>query len=202
MAIDLNKNKGENSNSRFNLSKSGESSAAGNDKSQIDQPKRKFDLSKPKDNVAKTSSNELSSGTSTPKRKSNNRVFFVLLAIICVAALFWIFTNKENSSNNQDVAAVQPDLKEQITPVSQSTTNSGGENLKEAEISPTSNPSPEPAQTTESNPSGTELGNAPNTKVSANTDIPYKKDETYKVYQFPFGVSDYSQADPELDKLA
>lgn len=202
MAIDLNKNKGENPN-RFNLSKSGESSTAGNDKSNIDQPKKKFDLSKPKDNVAKTSSNDLSSGTVAPKSKSNTRVISALLAIICVAALFWFFTSKENPSNTQDVATVQPDLKEQVTPVSQSTTTSeGAEKLNEVEISPTSNPVSEPAQTTESNPSGTQLRNTPNTEVLANTDIPYKKEVTYKVYQFPFGASDYSQADPELDKLA
>lgn len=32
--------------------------------------------------------------------------------------------------------------------------------------------------------------------------LPYKKGEAYKIYQFPFGVSDYSQPNPELDKLA
>jgi outer membrane protein OmpA-like peptidoglycan-associated protein len=31
--------------------------------------------------------------------------------------------------------------------------------------------------------------------------IPYKQGEVYKVYQFPFGASDYSQPNPELDKL-
>jgi outer membrane protein OmpA-like peptidoglycan-associated protein len=32
--------------------------------------------------------------------------------------------------------------------------------------------------------------------------IPYKQNETYKVYQFPFGKGKYSQPDPELDNLA
>jgi outer membrane protein OmpA-like peptidoglycan-associated protein len=32
-------------------------------------------------------------------------------------------------------------------------------------------------------------------------ELPYKKGEAYKVYQFPFGVADYSQPNPELDKL-
>ena len=32
-------------------------------------------------------------------------------------------------------------------------------------------------------------------------ELPYKPNETYKIYQFPFGASDYSQPDPELDKL-
>jgi len=34
------------------------------------------------------------------------------------------------------------------------------------------------------------------------TEVPYNKGETYKVYQFPFGEYNYSQANPELDKLA
>jgi outer membrane protein OmpA-like peptidoglycan-associated protein len=33
------------------------------------------------------------------------------------------------------------------------------------------------------------------------TQIPYKKGSIYKVYQFPFGKSDYSQSNPDLDKL-
>jgi outer membrane protein OmpA-like peptidoglycan-associated protein len=33
-------------------------------------------------------------------------------------------------------------------------------------------------------------------------ELPYKQGETYKVYQFPFGKGNYSQPDPELDKLA
>jgi outer membrane protein OmpA-like peptidoglycan-associated protein len=31
--------------------------------------------------------------------------------------------------------------------------------------------------------------------------LPYQKGKSYKVYQFPFGVADYSQPNPELDKL-
>lgn len=34
-----------------------------------------------------------------------------------------------------------------------------------------------------------------------NNDQPYKKGEIYNVYQFPFGVADYTQANPELDRL-
>lgn len=38
-------------------------------------------------------------------------------------------------------------------------------------------------------------------EVPTNNNQPYKKGETYNVYQFPFGVADYTQANPELDKL-
>lgn len=38
-------------------------------------------------------------------------------------------------------------------------------------------------------------------EVSTSNDQPYKKGEIYNVYQFPFGVADYTQANPELDKL-
>jgi outer membrane protein OmpA-like peptidoglycan-associated protein len=38
-------------------------------------------------------------------------------------------------------------------------------------------------------------------EVTTNNNQPYKKGEIYNVYQFPFGVADYTQANPELDKL-
>jgi len=39
----------------------------------------------------------------------------------------------------------------------------------------------------------------PSSATSVN--IPYKKGEAYKIYQFPFGSGVYTQPDPELDKL-
>jgi outer membrane protein OmpA-like peptidoglycan-associated protein len=32
-------------------------------------------------------------------------------------------------------------------------------------------------------------------------DLPYKKGQAYRIYQFPFGDANYSQTNPELDKL-
>ena len=40
------------------------------------------------------------------------------------------------------------------------------------------------------------------TSKQDNSNIPYKKNESYLVYLFPFGEYNYSQANPELDKLA
>ncbi len=63
------------------------------------------------------------------------------------------------------------------------------------------------AEETEAQPATTQATNGQETKtnqpkgIKPAIDLPYQKGKSYKVYQFPFGVADYSQPNPELDKL-
>jgi outer membrane protein OmpA-like peptidoglycan-associated protein len=84
------------------------------------------------------------------------------------------------------------------------------DNNEKAKVSATEQPviTDEQATRETTNPAdtGTNASSAVTTspKASASStkaNFPYKKGETYKVYQFPFGVGEYTEPDAELDKL-
>jgi outer membrane protein OmpA-like peptidoglycan-associated protein len=58
----------------------------------------------------------------------------------------------------------------------------------------------EPNKTTEE-PANEIVTNKPAEPIKEKSKLPYQPNVAYKVYQFPFGAANYSQPNPELDKL-
>ena len=178
MAIDLNKSKEEKPKSKFNLSKSTETSSLGNDKNLTDLPKRKFDLSKPPQVAAKVAgNNKLTSVTPTTKRKSNKMTIFVILGILVLVALFWFFTNTGKSPNQQNAITEQPTSNDQVTPGSSPASNSeGNKNSEVADLSQTPNaPKAQPAKETAASSPSNEVQSTPKSETTVKVNIPYKK---------------------------
>lgn len=206
MAIDLNKSNEEKPKSRFNLSKSDEISAPSNDKIQTDPPKKKIDLSKPSQSNAQVPVSKESSQVNTPeKSKSNKTVILVILGIVCLVAIIWFFANAGKSPNLQEAITKKPISNDQVaSDVSPSSSSVGdaNPNLTDPAPSQTSgSPAIQPSQETPARSVNNEVQSTPKQETPVNVNIPYKRNESYQVYQFPFGASDYAQANPELDKL-
>jgi outer membrane protein OmpA-like peptidoglycan-associated protein len=199
MAIELNKKSGE-EKPRFNLSKSDESSTKGNDSIRNGESKKKFDLSKSSQPTAQVKEEEKLTPTN-----HNKIILFSILGIICLAALIWFVTKPGESTNQQNAGTEQPTSSNQISSDNNTTSNSeGNSNQKLVEQSQPQVPAAAatiPSQESPANTAKNEGENIPKQEAPVIANIPYKKDVSYQVYQFPFGASDYSQANPELDKL-
>jgi len=201
MAIDLNKSEENKIKSRFNLSKSAEPSLTGNDFISSGEQKKKFDLTKPSQPASRAPGNTESA---TVKRKSNGLIISLILGLVCIAALILFFTNKGKSPNQQNVVIERPKQDAQVSSnVSPSSNTEANTKLNVANSSQT--PASPQAQSVQEKPNGSpdkEVKPATKQEATVNANMPYKNNEFYKVYQFPFGASNYSQTNPELDKLA
>lgn len=207
MAIDINKNKEGKPKPRFNLAKSDESTPISKDSNITSEPKKKFDLSKPSQPAPQISGKKESIQDNTPEKiKKNKTVIFVILGIAVLVAIIWFFTNSGKSPNPQNSVIEQPKSKDLGSSVASPSSNSK-ENSNSNVVDPAKSQTPvstanQPSKEIPGSLANTKLQNAPKPVASVNANIPYKKDVSYQVYQFPFGSSDYSQANPELDKLA
>lgn len=162
-------------NNKFNLSK-------GEEKKSV-----KFNLSKseePKD-ANLDSTQKLIEGLSTAQPKKKNRLWWrwlVLFSLLIIAVIFFL---KKCSSGGSDT----PERTSIVPPPLTDTLSVIGTTPEEI---------PEKPEDTLSTIAKVEKGKLETPLLST----PYKQGESYKVYQFPFGDSNYSQSDPELDKLA
>ena len=86
---------------------------------------------------------------------------------------------------------LQPTAQEQDQVTEPGTANATGSEATTASV-----------QANSQQPNKPQAGSSQPQAGKASPSLPYKKGEAYKIYQFPFGVSDYSQPNPELDKLA
>jgi outer membrane protein OmpA-like peptidoglycan-associated protein len=239
MAIDLNKSGEEKPKSRFDLSKSGDSSPSGGDlksnvvpkkkfdlskastpapvvdeKKEMDEPKKKFDLSKTAQPTAPASTNVAATPVSQPKKSKNSKtILFSILGIICLVAIVWFFMNKSKPSYQTNAGTELAASNDQTAPNENVSSNPEGATSPAANAIADSSQAA-PASQTQPNASAdnqtgqdqtVKAGNAqqvaPKPTQSANANMPYQKNESYPVYQFPFGDFNYSQANPELDKL-
>jgi len=193
MAIDLNKGGGEEPKSRINLSKSEGATP-----------------------TSETKSGSISEDKAS-KTKSSRILLFSIIGLICLGAVYFLVANQKTEEPKKIVAdqvtannAAKP--ADNISPVNDGNSKVGNavaNNLpnqqglsKETtkEVPDNSSNLHKATPTTKNNSNN----NPATTKSSlpGNSNIPYKANETYPVYQFPFGASDYSAANPELDKLA
>lgn len=207
MAIDINKSTEGKPKPRFNLAKSDESTPISNDSNRTSEPKRKFDLSKPGQPAPQISGNKESIQDNTPEKSKNNKtVIFVILGIVFLVAIIWFFANSGKSPNPQNAGIEQPKSKDLGSSVASPSSNSkGNSNSNVADPAQSQAPAStanKPFKETPGSLANNKVQNAPKQEASVSANIPYKKDVSYQVYQFPFGSSDYSQANPELDKLA
>ncbi len=207
MAINLNKSKEEKPKSRFNLSKSDENSSPGNDKILINPPKKKFDLSKPSQPATHIPGPKESNQITPPEKSNSNKTaLFVILGIICLVSVVWFFANNGKSTNQQDAMTEQPSSNDQgssnATPSLNSEENANPNLADPAQSQTPASQAIQSSQETPTSLANNEMQSTPKQETPNNANIPYKKNESYQVYQFPFGASDYSQPNPELDKLA
>lgn len=240
MAIDLNKGGEDKPKSRFDLSKSSDSSPSDGDLKDTDEPKKKFDLSKsstpapvvdekkgkeePKKKFDLSKTAQPTPPTSTTggaipviqpeKRKNNKTIIFSILGIICLAAIVWFFINNGKSSDQTNAGNEQLSTKDQTAPNENVSSNPEGTTAQAANAIADSSQTAPSSQTQPNTSAAGQTGQGQTAKVdnaqqvasnptqAANANIPYQKNESYPVYQFPFGDFNYSQANPELDKLA
>lgn len=134
--------------------------------------KKKFDLSKSTvDSALPPISNR---GLNSGKEKRKSFLWlFILIGILIIVGGVWYF----NANNNSD-RIEKPDLDET--------------SLVEAQTIP---------EVQEGNVA--DDADNQNTPIEANNSpvLPYENNVSYQVYQFPFGSADYTQSNPELDKL-
>jgi len=240
MAIDLNKSGEEKPKSRFDLSKSSDSSPSGGDlksndepkkkfdlskastpapvvdeKKEMDEPKKKFDLSKTAQTAAPVSTNVAAIPVSQPEKSKNGKtIIFSILGIICIVALVWFFINKGKSTDSTNAGTEQVSTNDQTVPNENVSSNPEGATTSAANAITDSSQAAPASQTQPNASAADQAGQAQPTKAnnadqgastpaqSANVNVPYQKNESYPVYQFPFGDFNYSEANPELDKLA
>lgn len=198
----------------FNLNKSSE-----------EKTKSKFNLSKSSETVPEVGlPGGTPPGNQPTKGKSSRLLLFLILGIGCLAVVIWFITNNSKSTDQKDTGMEQVSTNNQTNPNDGISSNSEGnvvtpanaiaDSSQKAAISET--PSSTEAQSVQGENVGStspanqvQVTNENNAvkgveKSSAqeNANIPYKKNESYLVYLFPFGEYDYAQANPELDKLA
>jgi outer membrane protein OmpA-like peptidoglycan-associated protein len=239
MAIDLNKGGEEKPKSRFDLSKSSDSSPSEGDlkdtnepkkkfdlsktstpatavdeNKEMEEPKKKFDLSKTAQPIPPTSTNGGAIPVSQPEKGKNNKtIIFSILGIICLAAIVWFFINNDKSSDQTNAGTEQITTKDQTAPNDNIPSNGDGsvtplantiednsQDALESQTKPDAAATDQVGQTQPAETNNATQSSSPPDQ-SANANIPYKRNESYSVYQFPFGVFDYSQPNPELDKL-
>ena len=184
MAFDLNKSKEEKTKTKFNLSKTSEP------------------LTKVDDVNSPLPENQ------NAKSKKSRILLFAFLGILCLAVAVWFILNQAKSPEQKITS------NEQATVNHKANSNSNADNSQTVPEPQTQSP-PDPQATRKVNDgSVTTVGqtsptnkqnagqNASMPSTSATSDVPYMKNKSYKVYLFPFGNSNYSQTNPELEKLA
>lgn len=223
---EVNNEKGtEESKKKFDLSKSSGATLPPDVKKGAEEPKKKFDISKQSEPAHHVpGKKEISPVTAPVKNKSNRTILFSILGFVCLALLVWVIVNKTKTPDNQNAETAQ------VPVIDPQKNDAGSPAIAEGDVKQTGN-STSPADTakpaataqTKSQADGqpSQSGNnSPGKKnqdqpkqsaktgesvskssPSVNTNIPYKKNELYRLYQFPFGDFNYSQADPDLDKL-
>jgi outer membrane protein OmpA-like peptidoglycan-associated protein len=161
------------------------------------------------------------------KKKSKMPVFAWIIAAVVILVIGIYFITKNSGSSDQSTAVTeqapinqQPDQKISSPSNTPGTDKPTGAQISDAAGTQTGTP----GQTTESSavakpvqgategaanqsqqaqPDKTKEEGQSDSKPAATSasNIPYKFNETYQVYQFPFNESKYTQSDPELDKL-
>jgi len=193
MAIDLNKGGREEPKSRINLSKSEGATPA--------SEKKSGSISEHK----------------ASKTKISSILLFSIIGLICLGAVYWLVANQKTEETKKIVPdqvtannAAKP--ADNISPVNDLNSKAGKaaainlptqQGIKKEATKEVNGNSPnrhKATPTTENNTSNNPV--TTKSSLSGNSNIPYKANETYPVYQFPFGASDYSAANPKLDKLA
>lgn len=148
-------------------------------KSEQEKPSSRFNLSKSKESpIEAVSAHKPVSESEPPNGGKSKLLLLLILGILAIAALTWFIIDKSKPSgqtegDSQQVSAENPQM------MGTSPAATAADSMAEA---------------------GTEETNVENSVPVQ--PVPYQKSETYKIYQFPFGSYDYSQPDPELDKLA
>jgi outer membrane protein OmpA-like peptidoglycan-associated protein len=156
-------------------------------KSGDEKTKTKFNLSKSTEPASVVDDKTGQPPVAQEKKGKNSRIIlFSLLGIVCLAVLVWVITKNGKSTEPANAQSQQ------------------GATIDQAPSS--TEASSTPVADTSKPPTTTALNNKPpaatNSPVQNVASIPYSKNEAYKVYLFQFNEFNYSQADPELDKLA
>ena len=138
--------------------------------------------------------------TNTPELKKGNSFLAPLIIIGAIALLivgYFVFSPGKNESG-ADSGNTAQNATTDVSPTPQPIPVAAEVKTKEAPS--TSNVNQQDKSTVR--PSTSPQANAAQAVASKPVvDLPYKKGEAYKVYQFPFGIADYSIPNPELDKL-
>ena len=211
---------------KFDLSKtSGQAPVVDVQKGEKEQ-KKKIDISKPAEPASQTPVKKGATPEPPPaKGKSKKTILFSIIGLICLALIIWLVTTMTKSPDQKTALAGQDSIGAQTKIDANTPANAEANDNKTGPSNPTD--SSTTAVSSQKQPSGESqvtkgtaapAGNQANqvqgknantagqnaSKQSAltNANIPYKKNESYKLYQFPFGDFNYSQADPDLDKLA
>jgi outer membrane protein OmpA-like peptidoglycan-associated protein len=116
--------------------------------------------------------------------KPSNKKWFIVVGLVAAFALGYIYFIPYTSADAKEDESGTPAIKTEVV-------------AETKEDSIISTEQPVAVKTDDEAKSAIEDSK----EVPTSNDQPYKKGEIYNVYQFPFGVADYTQANPELDKL-
>jgi len=191
-----------------------------------DEPKKKFNLSKSAEPDSPVSYKKGTALETPPvKSKYNKAILLSILALICLVVVVWFFVFKAKSPEQINSGTQQPE-KDQVANTgiapskAQEDANATGKTTAGTDNSQTAatsqkQPSAEAKeakekvagsanQSSQAQPKNANTSTQPASKplTQSKANLPYRKNEAYRVYQFPFGDYQYSQADPDLDKLA
>ena len=207
---------------KLDLSKSSSASTKTDQSKAFEAPKKNFDLSK--QSQATSQAKEPAMVSEPAKSNKSKLLLFAIIGIVGIAAIIWFISNKSMSPDKSNTVNEQVTTIDKTTPAGNNASNTEGtvnavpNGAADSSKSVASKPSETKAtasqeqegknggtkQASEAQPSKLQNSgkkSAANTP-SATPSTPYKKNESYDVYQFPFGDSKYSQPNPELDKLA
>lgn len=133
---------------------------------------KKFDLSK---STGESASTPISNGGSNPGKEKKKSLLwvFILIGILIVGGGFWYYNANSNSDTTE---------------------------ILDAEVSPSDQV--QPSQAVQETNEASDIDNQSTVNATNNSnELPYEKNVSYQVYQFPFGSADYAQPNLELDKL-
>ncbi len=211
---------------KFDLSKSSGQAPVVDVKKGAEEQKKKIDISKTSKPASQSPVNKGTTSEAQPsKGKSNKTILFSIIGLICLALIIWFIMTLTKSSDQKHTLAGQDSIGTQTKidantpanaevndnkPVTSNPTDSSKTSVSskkqpsgESQVTQkTAAPQGNQANHVQGNNANTPGQNASKQSASTNANIPYKKNEAYRLYHFPFGDFNYSKADPDLDKLA
>lgn len=155
---------------------------------------RNFTLEKPESDKV-----DLANGTPAPIEKNKNKNLIpIIIGLLAVLILGYIFFMPQKGDT---LPATTTDAS-QIVNQTSSDKVEGASKPEQSATNKQNAAAVVPVQSDNEQINNQQANSNQPKEIKPVTQLPYKKGEAYKVYLFPFGKYDYSQANPELDKLA